>query len=114
MGRKQRPRKSRYGWCKTYLTSLRSETTLGCWQLTGRLSKARNMPAYAAGFFEAATGFGPDARGRHFAASPRPGSGQSAVLGRDALDVPGDCIQARRGEICCQTRPEVNMIHVLQ
>src|SRR5215216_5734542 len=33
---------------------------------------------------------------RHVANSPRPASGQSAVLGRNALDVPGDCVQARR------------------
>jgi hypothetical protein len=33
---------------------------------------------------------------RHFASSPRPASGQSAVLGRNALGLPGDCVRARR------------------
>ena len=60
------------------------------------------MPAYAAGFLQAAARFGPDESKTISPQALGPVSGQSAVLGRDALDVPGDCIRARRGEIAAK------------
>ena len=70
-----------------------SETTLGCMpQLTGRLSKARNLlPLSDENSREL----------RHFPKSPARSAGLSAVLGQNALGKAGDCNAARRKAIWC-------------
>jgi len=64
---------------------------LTAWQLTGRLSNARNILSLRRRSMMKVEKMHipPTALG--------PASGLSAVLGRDALGRPGDCIQTRRG-----------------
>jgi hypothetical protein len=77
------------GCNKTYLISFRSETTLGCMTANRAVvdGPSQSIPPSGHEFLEI--------RHRQRASARRAG----AVLGRDALELPGDCDQARRTAI---------------